>query len=146
MNKKAESFKAMLDELKIAAFTPEELKDDFHTVAFRSNMEIQKQLLPMLVLLDDSIYAMMRVFVAPKVVTEDRKAEMAAYLNEFNKQFKIFKYYISDEGDIVLDCCIASSDEHFDANLVRAVLDVVIQHLNDKYTEIMQHVWGGNKE
>lgn len=142
MNKKAEKFQAMLDENKITAFTSEELQDEFHTVAFRSQMEIQKQLLPMLVLLDDSIYAMIRVFVATKIVTDENKDKIAGYLNEFNKKFKVFKYYISDEGDLVLDCCMTASDDNFDPNLVRAVLDVALRHLDENYSEIMKELWG----
>ena len=145
MNKKAEKFQKMVDDLKIEAFNSEELNDEFHTVAFRSQMEIKKQLLPMLVLLDDSIYAMVRVFVATKVVTDENKDKIAAYLNEFNKKFKVFKYYISDEGDLVLDCCMPSGDDAFDPTLVRAVLDVIINHLNENYTDIMKQVWSAEK-
>lgn len=141
MNKKAEKFQAMLDELKIAAFHSDELTDEYHTIAFRSQMEIQSQFLPMMVLLDDSIYSIVRIFIAAKVVSDEDKSDIAKYLNDFNKKFKVFKYYISDAGDIVLDCCITADDDHFDPNLVRAVIDVVLRHLNEVYKDIMKEVW-----
>lgn len=143
MNKKAEKFQAMLDEREIKAFSFDELQDeDFHAVVFNSQMEVQKQLLQMHVILDDSIYAMIRIFVAPRIATEETKGKIAAYLNEFNKKYKVFKYYISDEGDIVLDCCLTvANDDTFEPQLVTSIIDVALNHLQEQYPEIMKNLW-----
>ena len=75
MNKKAENFKKYLDEKDIKAFTVDEIKDDqFQTVVFRSAADINGNRLPLIVILDTSIYGMIRVLVAPKVLHDDNEA------------------------------------------------------------------------
>ena len=141
MNKKAEIFNAMLEENKIEAFRTEELEDEFHTVLYRSSMEIQGQYLPTILILDDSIYSMVRVVIAAKVVTKENKAKVEAYLDGLNQHYKVFKYYTTEDGDLILDCCVPSSDEHFDSNLIRTILDVILKHLEESYKETMKAVW-----
>ena len=69
MNKKAESFKKYLDDNKIKSFTVDEIADDqLNSVVFRSNIEINGQQLPTIVVLDSSIYGMVRVLVAQRVL------------------------------------------------------------------------------
>ena len=60
MNKKAEKFEKMLKENKIECFQKEEIKDELHTVLYRSFMEIEGLQLPVVVILDDSIYSIFR--------------------------------------------------------------------------------------
>lgn len=141
MNKKAEIFDAMLAKDEITAFQPESFDDEFHTVIYRSNIEVKGQYLPVAVILDDSIYSMLRVWVATKVVTKENKSALEAYLNGLNQHYKVFKYYTAENGDLVLDCCLPSSVEKFDPLVIRAVIDVVLQHLQEKYSEIMKNVW-----
>ncbi len=141
MNKKIEQFNKMLEENKISAFVTEKFKDDLHTIAYRSNMEIKGQDLPMALMLDDSIYTVIHVVIAQNVANDDNKVKIAGCLNDLNRQYKSFKYYISENNDILLDCCIPSSDENFDTELVRAMLDVVLKHLEEKYAEVMKLIW-----
>ena len=64
MNKKAELFNEYLEKNKIDVFAQEELKDDqINTVVFRSRLDVEGNMLPMMVALDDSIYAIIRVQV-----------------------------------------------------------------------------------
>lgn len=141
MNKKAEIFNAMLEENKIEAFRTEELEDEFHTVLYRSSMEIQGQYLPTILILDDSIYSMVRVVIAAKVVTKENKAQVKTYIDGMNQHYKVFKYYTTEDGDLILDCCVPSSDEHFDSNLIRTILDVILKHLEESYKDTMKAVW-----
>ena len=141
MNKKAEIFNAMLAENKIEAFHTEELEDEFHTVLYRSGMEIQGQYLPTILILDDSIYTLVRVVIASRVVTAENKTQVENYIDGVNQHYKIFKYYTTEEGDLVIDCCVPSSDEHFDSNLIRTILDVILKHLEESYKETMKAVW-----
>jgi len=146
MNKKAEKFNEMLEKAEIKAFQTEEMQDDFHTMIYRSNMQISGQNLPMALILDDSIYAMCRVWVAVKVVKDSNRESVAQYLNETNQRYKVFKYYITEDGDIVLDCCMPANDDQFDPELVRTILDVVLRHLEEKYAELMKTVWAEGAE
>lgn len=142
MNKKAENFKKYLDEKEIKAFTVDEIKDDqFQTVVFRSATDINGNRLPLIVILDTSIYGMIRVLVAPKVLHDDNEAAVLKLLNTYNKQYKSFKYYIDDEGNLILDTCVLLKDDEVDGDLIYAMFDVIIRHLGESYKELMKSIW-----
>lgn len=142
MNKKAEAFKNYLDERKITCFTVDEIKDDaLNSVVFRSNIEINGQQLPTIVVLDSSIYGMVRVLVAPRVLNGANEAALLKELNRLNKSYKSFKYYFDDSGSLVLDCCILFKAGEADGDLIYTMFDVIIRHLNDEYKKLMQLIW-----
>ncbi|OBW94051.1 YbjN domain-containing protein [Gallibacterium genomosp. 3] len=142
MNKKAESFKSYLDNAKVDAFVVEEIADDaLNTVVFRSHLDIGGNQLPTIVILDDSIYAMIRVLVAPKVESEEAVQKVQALLNDFNKQYKSFKYYLDNDNAIVLDTCLLTEGDKINGDLVYAMFEVLINHLNESYKTVMKSVW-----
>lgn len=142
MNKKAELFNEYLKKNKIDVFAQEELKDDqINTVVFRSRLDVEGNMLPMMVALDDSIYAIIRVQVAAKVLHDDNEAAMQKLLNEYNRQYKIFKYYITENGDLVLDTCLAFRQDELDAELLYSMFDVLIHHLTESYKPLMKTIW-----
>ena len=55
---KAEQFDKFLADNKITCFSKEEVKNDLHTVVYRAHMEVSGQMLPTMVVTDDSIYTM----------------------------------------------------------------------------------------
>ena len=146
MNLKAEKFQEFLKEQQIAVFEVEELKDNFNSVVFRSRMEVESQKLPTIVILDNSIYALLRIQVAEKLVKADNKAAVWELVNELNQKYKVFKYYVLDDGSIILDCCMPTTDETFDGNLVRTIIDIALQHLIEFYPAIMKTIWSGEKQ
>ncbi len=146
MNKKAEKFKASLNGQLENIFKPEEMQDEYQTVIYRSNMEVKGQYLSLALIFDTTIYSVFRIWVANNVVNDGNRSQVETFINEMNRQYKVFKYYTSENGDLVLDCCIPSTDEDFDPEMVRAVIDVALHHLQEKYSEIMQLVWGDAKK
>ena len=58
---KAAKFDAFLAENKITCFAKEEVKNDLHTVVYHAHMEVSGQMLPTMVVADDSIYTMIQV-------------------------------------------------------------------------------------
>lgn len=143
MNKKAESFKAFLDNAKINVFAVEEVADDaLNSVVFRSHLEIEGNQLPTIVVLDDSVYSMIRILIAPKVENEKKAQKVRALLNDFNKQYKVFKYYLDDNNAVVLDLCLVTPGEKIEGELIYAMFDLVINHLNESYKSLMEAIWG----
>lgn len=141
MNKKAESFKAFLNKSKIDVFAVEEAKDDAsNAVVFRSHLDISGNQLPTIVVLDDSIYAMVRVLVTPKV-EEDKADKVRALLNKANAQYKVFKYYLDENNSIILDLCLVTPGDKIEGELVYAMFEVIINHLNEFYKELMEAIW-----
>lgn len=143
MNKKAEIFMNYLDEKKIEnVFAIEEMpNDDWESSIFRSNIDIGGNKLPVGVILDNSIYGMIRVLIAPNARTEENELAVLRVVNEYNKKYKSFKYYFDDKGSLVLDICILSAEGERLGDLIYAMFDVIINHLNESYKEIMHAIW-----
>lgn len=142
MNKKAQIFKDYLDEKKITCFEVQELKDDpVNTVVFRSSIDVEGQQLPTLVILDSSIYAMIRVRVANAALKKGNETELVKTINELNGKYKIFKYYFADDGALILDSYLLTRTEELDCDMVYTVLDVLVKHFTAEYKNIMKLIW-----
>ena len=147
MNTKAEVFSKYLEDKEIKAFQVEEIADDAqHTVVYRSHIEVEGQQLPTLVLLDDSVFSMVRVQVAPQALTEENELELQRMVSEYNMKFKPFKLYFDQNGALVLDVCLLTpgqKEEDF-AQLgdeVYGMFDVLIKFLEENYRGWMKKIW-----
>lgn len=142
MNKKAELFQAYLKEKDIHAFTVEDIPDDpLHTAVFRSHIEAGGAELPALVILDSSIYCMIRVLVAPKALRDDNRLALMELMDGYNRRYKAFKYYTDREGNLVLDACVLFKNGEADGDMIYTVFGVLIPHLNEAYRDIMKVIW-----
>lgn len=144
MNTKAEKFSKMLTDNEINCFVPEEAKDELNTVLFRSTMEIEGQRLPLVVIIDDSIYVICRTLVAGKCLTDANRFESLKYLNTLNSSYKTFKYFETEAGEIVMDICLPTTNEQFEPNMIRALIDLSVKNLEENYRPLMQIVWGNS--
>ncbi|MBQ7516777.1 MAG: hypothetical protein IJS96_10900 [Schwartzia sp.] len=143
MNKKAERFQAFLDEKEIKnAFQMEETNDKWDTVIFRSQIDINSNKLPTMLLFDTSVYGLMRVLIAPKLPSEENEAAVLKLINGYNKRLKAFKYYVDDDGALLMDVCLLAPETEDPGPMVYAMYDVIIQHLTECYKDIMRSVWG----
>ena len=142
MNKKAASFKKYLEAKNITCFQAEELpQDKLNTVAFRSSVEVEGQRLPLVLLLDSSIYCMVRVLVASRVLKQENEAALLQAVNALNSRYKAFKYYLNGEGSLVLDSCIMMPVGEADGDLIYTALGVILRHLQKEYRPLMQQIW-----
>ena len=141
MNLKATKFTNFINERNINVFQMQEIDGDMHPVVYRSAMEVGGQNLPTMLVIDDSIYVMLQVRVGAGLVKESNKAAVMEHMNSLNENYKVFKYYANENGDIVIESCIHTTDEEFMPELVHAVIDVVLKHLNEEYPKLMKTVW-----
>ena len=141
MNLKATKFTNFINERNINVFQMQEIDGDMHPVVYRSAMEVGGQNLPTMLVIDDSIYVMLQVRVGAGLVKESNKAAVMEHMNSLNENYKVFKYYANENGDIVIESCIPTTDEAFMPELVHAVIDVVLKHLNEEYPKLMKTVW-----
>lgn len=142
MNKKAEVFQKYLEEKEIKVFQVQEVPDDeLNTVVFRSNITAEGQQLPTLVLLDDSIYGIIRVRVANNALKDSNEAELVNAINEINAKYKVFKYFFAEDGALILDAVITNRPGEVDGDMIYTVLDVVVKHLNEEFKNIMKLIW-----
>ena len=117
MNNKAEQFNAFLEDQKIKVFQMEELEEnEQHTVVFRSFLGVEGQQLPTIVIIDDSIFSIIRVQIAPQLFFDER-------------------------GDLMLDVCLVTDKDKLDGNEVYQLFSVIINYLDENYRNIMKVVW-----
>ena len=141
MNLKATKFTNFINERNINVFQMQEIDGDMHPVVYRSAMEVGGQNLPTMMVIDESIYVMLQVRVGAGLVKDSNRAAVMAHMNSLNENYKVFKYYANENGDIVIESCIPTTDEEFMPELVHAVIDVVLKHLNEEYPKLMKTVW-----
>ena len=137
---KAEKFQAFLKDNDINYFESQTLSDEFHTTIFRSRIEAKGQTLPMAIFIDDSIFTMIRTQVATGI-NEKNIDSIKSHLNMLNAEYKIFKYYLREDGNIYLDVCIPFVDETFDSRMIQTLLPILMQQLETVYVDLMAVVW-----
>ncbi len=142
MNRKASSFNKYLKEKEIVCFNVEEIADDpLKTVVFRSFLTIDAQQLPTIVILDNSVYGIIRVLIAKNALNEKNELNLLRRINEFNRTYKAFKYYFDEEGSLILDCSILLEGYKASGSLIYTMFDVMVKHLNQEYKELMRLIW-----
>ena len=137
---KAEKFQAFLKENDINFFESQTLEDEFHTTIFRSRIEAKGQVMPMAIFIDDSIFTIIRTQVATGV-NEKNIDRIKNYLNTLNAEYKIFKYYLREDGNIYLDVCLPFVAETFDSRMIQTLLPILVQQLETVYEDLMAEVW-----
>ena len=137
---KAEKFQAFLKDNDINYFESQALSDEFHTTIFRSRIEAKGQIMPMAIFIDDSIFTMIRTQVATGI-NEKNIDSIKSHLNMLNAEYKIFKYYLREDGNIYLDVCISFVDETFDSRMIQTLLPILVQQLETVYEDLMAVVW-----
>lgn len=70
MNSEASKFATYLKENNVDSFKFEELHDEHDSVIFRTSVILYGQSIPLGVIIDDTIYAMIRVNIAVRAVTD----------------------------------------------------------------------------
>lgn len=142
MNKKAEIFNKKLKELNLENLQKQEIDDHVHTVIFRSNLDVNKTMLPMAIFIDDTIYVNVRIQLTAKLVADKKKEQkITEYLNQLNEKYKLFKFYINGNQGLLLDCCIPYlSDEAFEPRLVRTIIDAAGHFLLAEYGKVLKAV------
>ena len=141
INAKTTKLKDFFAENKIECFQVEERNDENETAVFRSLMQVKGQTLPFAVLLDKSVYALLQVQLAPAIIKGEVLGKVAAYLNEMNNNYRVFKFVVTNEGDLLLNACVVSKDDNFDPALVNAIIAETVKFLEAEYASIMAKIW-----
>lgn len=140
MTKNADIFKNYLVEKKIDAFEIEELNDEQETTVFSSQIIIAGQKLPTMVILDKSIFALIRVQIAPQSLSEENRMALLTFINEENLNYKPFKLYFNKNGTLFLDLCIPI-EKNLSGDMIYLMFNVIINYLENGYKKIMKKIW-----
>lgn len=138
---KIEKMQQFLTDNKIDCFDVQKIEDERHTTIFRSRMEVKGQILPMSVLMDDSVYIILQVQIAPQVIPEAKLPELAAAINNMNNNVRPFKFTVSEKGDFMLNACITAENNTFNPVLLNAIIGEALKFLEAQYSNIMEAIW-----
>jgi len=114
--------------------------DSQHTVVFRSSITTEGQQLPTIVILDDSIFALLRVQITPRALSEENQLELLKMVNEESAGYKPFKLYLNKDGDLMMDVCLVIEDE-LKGDSIYAMFALIIDYLNNNYRNFMKRIW-----
>lgn len=142
LNAKTEKMEQFLKNNNIAVFNVEKIDDEVKTTIFRSRMEVKGQILPFAILIDNTIYTLLQVQVAPAVAKDEAAfLKLAPYVNELNVRYRNFKFDVSTDGAVLLNMMLSAKDNDFDPALVNAVLAEIVKFLEAEYPNMMKKIW-----
>lgn len=153
MNLKADSFKQYLAEKGITYFRVEEANKELtdgemaaqnsgrSRVTFHTYVKVFGQKLPAVVIVDDSIYTVIRVQIIPDVSFTKNKNEFVRCVNEMNITYKAIKYYLGTDDALYLDMYIPNNKDELDGDLVIELLSAINSHLEQEYPNWMKLLW-----
>ncbi len=152
MNAKAEAFKKFLDEKNPQACQVEEVpNDDQNTVLFRSGLLVDGQRLPLIFIISENAFPIIRVFIAPKAVHDDNHEALHRTIDEYNATYLPFKFYCDSADALVMDTCLPTfgneeaSFETF-ADEMQAMTDAVARFMTENYRKLMRVIWGTSED
>lgn len=145
MNAKAEKFKAYIAKNNLTNFKVEELvtteTNESTKVTFHTYVKIFGQKLPAVIIIDESIYTIIRVQVIPDIEYMKNKDEFIRCVNEMNISYKAVKYYLGADNALYLDMYIPNNREDIDGDLVMDLITAITTHLEKEYPNWMKLLW-----
>jgi len=110
MNPKALLFDKFLKDEEITSFERKDFDDEDGTVVYRSYIKSPLWDMPLFVILDNSIYSVIRLVLGPEKVTAQNMNALNALINRDNATYKNYKLYIDEQdSSLYLDCVYMSS-------------------------------------
>ena len=141
LNAKTLKLKEFFKANKMEMFQDQNVNDEAQTTIFRSRMQVKGQLLPFAILLDRTVYTLIQVQLAPAVATGDAFNKVAKFLNECNNRYRLFKFTISEVGDLLINATLTFPDDKFEPALLNAILAEIVKFLDAEYAGLMEKVW-----
>ena len=145
INLKSEKFKSYIAENNITNFKVEESinnnEEENARVTFHTYVKVFGQKLPAVIVMDESIYVILRVQVIPDIEYMKNKDEFIRCVNEMNINYKAVKYYLGADNALYLDMYIPNKNDDLDGELVMDLLNAITVHLEKEYPNWMKLLW-----
>ncbi len=141
MNAKTLKLKEFFKANKMEMFQDQNVGDEAETTIFRSRMQVKGQLLPFAILVDRTVYTLIQVQLAPAVATGEAFVKVAKFMNDCNNRYRLFKFTISEAGDLLVNATLTFQDDNFEPALLNAILAEIVKFLDAEYPALMEKVW-----
>lgn len=137
---KDKAFQKYLDSNKISGFGKQYAGEKGEVVLYRSNLQIQGKPIPFMIVLDNSVYAVIQFQVADGIVAKEKKDRISSYFNDLNNRYRMLKFTCDEAGNVLLTVSIPAGAQYFDPTLVIALLDEVEKLLSAEYEDLMSEL------
>ena len=125
----AKTFEEYLKKENISGFQVREAGDDRDTVIFESEVEIEGRRLPIVVLIDATAYATIRIRLAQNAVDDTNAMLLTGWLMRQNQDSRLIKFYLTSDTTILADVVVPHNPEAFDPDVMTSVLRVFIRDI-----------------
>ena len=132
----ATTFEEYLKKENISGFQVREAGDDRDTAIFESEVEIEGRRLPIVVLIDATAYATIRIRLAQNAVDDTNAMLLTGWLMRQNQDSRLIKFYLTSDTAIHADVVVPHNPEAFDPEVMVSVLRVFIRDITKLMPEL----------
>ena len=129
MTEAAKAFEEYIKKENITGFQIREPGDERQTTVFESELEIERRRLPILVIIDATAYATVRIRLAQNAVDDTNAMLLTGWLMRQNQDSRLIKFYLTSDTTILADVVVPHNPEAFDPEVMVAVLRVFIRDI-----------------
>ena len=125
----AKTFEEYIKKENITGFRIREMGDDRGTTIFESEIEADDRRLPIVLIIDTTAYATIRIRLAPDAVDDTNAMLLTGWLMRQNQDSRLIKFYLTSETAILADVVIPHNPEALDPEVMVSVLRVFIRDI-----------------
>ena len=125
----AKTFEEYIKKENITGFQIREAGDDRSTTIFESEIEVEGRRLPIVVIIDATAYATIRIRLAQNAVDDTNAMLLTGWLMRQNQDSRLVKFYLTSDTTILADVVIPHNPDAFDPEVMVSVLRVFIRDI-----------------
>ena len=129
MTEAAKAFEEYIKKENITGFQIREPGDERQTTVFESELEIERRRLPILVIIDATAYATVRIRLAQNAVDDTNAMLLTGWLMRQNQDSRLVKFYLTSDTTIIADVVVPHAPEQFDPDVMGSVLRVFVRDI-----------------
>ncbi|WP_276676756.1 LktC family protein [Selenomonas artemidis] len=138
MTEAAKAFEEYIKKENITGFQIREPGDERQTTVFESELEIEGRRLPILVIIDATAYATVRIRLAQNAVDDTNAMLLTGWLMRQNQDSRLVKFYLTSDTTIIADVVVPHAPEQFDPDVMGSVLRVFVRDITALIPELIQ--------
>ena len=125
----AKTFEEYIKKENITGFQIREAGDERSTTIFESEIEVEGRRLPIVVIIDATAYATIRIRLAKNAVDDTNAMLLTGWLMRQNQDSRLVKFYLTSDTAILADVVVPHNPEAFDPEVMVSVLRVFIRDI-----------------
>ena len=134
----AKTFEEYIKKENITGFQIREPGDERQTTVFESELEVERRRLPILVIIDATAYATVRIRLAQNAVDDTNAMLLTGWLMRQNQDSRLVKFYLTSDTTIIADVVVPHAPEQFDPDVMGSVLRVFVRDITALMPELIQ--------